>query len=113
MEEYNTFQYNFGSLVHWLGDTQRQSTDDYFDSQYLYWVTETPNMILPSDSAASIYYITNAHNNFLGNAASGGWAGFSFPNLPNPVKLNQNYLGGLFTPSSRTTLVFKGNTAHR
>jgi hypothetical protein len=41
-----------------------------------------------------------------------GWAGFAFPNLPNPVKLNQNYGNGQFTPMARPLLAFQGNTAH-
>lgn len=112
MEENNTFEYNFGALIHWLGNTQEQSTEEWFYSQGLFWVTENPDMILPSDSTAAVFYITNAYNRFLGNAASGGWAGFAFPNLPKPVKLHQNYKNGKFTPSARPLLQFKGNSAH-
>ena len=37
--------------------------------------------------SASGFYITNPYNDFVGNAASGGWAGFAMPSLPSPVKL--------------------------
>jgi hypothetical protein len=113
VEENNSFEYNFGSHVHWLGNTQMQSTGSWFDSQELFWVTENPDMILPSDSTASVFYITNSYNYFLGNSASGGWSGFAFPNLPKPVKLHENYKSGLFSPMSRPLALFKGNVAHR
>lgn len=86
---------------------------DSFNSQGLYWTDESVNLILPSDTGASVYYITNSYNSIIGNVASGGWAGFAFPNLPKPVKLSQNYKNGQFTPSSRPLIAFKGNTAHR
>jgi hypothetical protein len=111
VEENNRFEFNLGAYVHWLGSTtQNQNTN--FDSQVLFWVDEEANMILPSDSAASCFYITNPHNYFIGNAASGGWAGFSFPNLPSAVKLHENYRNGIFTPMARPLLQFKGNSAH-
>ena len=113
VEEDNSFEYNFGAHVHWLGNTQDQSSDWYFNSQELFWVDEQTNMILPSDSAAAVFYITNANNRFLGNSVSGGWAGYSFPNLPKAVKLHENYKSGEFTPSSRPLKLFKGNVAHR
>lgn len=39
----------------------------------------------PADSAASGFYISNPNNALLRNAASGGWAGYSFPRLETPV----------------------------
>lgn len=33
----------------------------------------------PTDAAASGFYCANPNNAFVDNAASGGWAGFSFP----------------------------------
>ena len=76
-------------------------------------MNESPQLILPSDTGAAVFYITDASNRFIGNVASGGWAGFAFPNLPKPVKLHQTYLGGKFVPMSRPLLEFKGNVAHR
>jgi len=43
--------------------------------------------IQPVDAAASGFYSGNPNNVWLGNAASGGWAGFSFPALPKPIKV--------------------------
>lgn len=43
--------------------------------------------MLSDDIAASPYYFTNSYVKIIGNAASGGWAGYSFPNLAKPVGL--------------------------
>ena len=65
---------------------------------------------MPADATASPFYITNAYNTLVGNAASGGWAGFAFPALRQPVKAHRNVAS--FTPESRTMLRFEGNSAH-
>ena len=70
----------------------------------------SPTLLLPADATASGFYITNAHNRFVGNAASGGWAGFAFPSLPAPVSQHRHWRG--FAPSMRPTLEFRGNSAH-
>ena len=49
-------------------------------------------------------------NTIIGNAASGGWAGFALPELPQPVMAHRGQSS--VTPSSRTFLAFDGNTAH-
>jgi hypothetical protein len=46
---------------------------------------ETDELRNPADAAAAGFYITNARNWIYGNAASGGWTGFSFPNVPYPL----------------------------
>jgi hypothetical protein len=49
------------------------------------------------------------------NAASGGFAGFSFPHAPRPIKDNRlakKANGYPFDPSQRPFILFKGNTAH-
>lgn len=49
------------------------------------------------------------------NAASGGFAGFSFPHAPRPIKDNRlakKANGYPFDPSQRPFIQFKGNTAH-
>jgi hypothetical protein len=67
------------------------------------------NYQLPADITASGFYITNAHNTFVGNAASGGFAGFSFPGLKAPLK---DYRETELVPKTRTTKRFDGNSAH-
>ena len=58
---------------------------------------------------AAGFYITNVHNNVIGNAASGGWAGFAFPNLPEPLGPSRDIE---IRPSSATSLTIDGNHAH-
>lgn len=50
-------------------------------------VFQAADLFLPADVSASGYYIPNAYNSFIGNAASGGWAGFAFPNVPGTLGL--------------------------
>jgi hypothetical protein len=53
------------------------------------------------------------------NAASGGFAGFSFPHAPRPIKEHKTLKktsgpnsGNPFDPSQRPFILFKGNTVH-
>jgi hypothetical protein len=62
---------------------------------------------LADDVGASPFYITNAYVKLIGNAASGGWSGFSFPNLPGAVGLHQ-YAAPYFCPMNRPLLLFQG-----
>lgn len=112
VEERNVFAFNFGAYVHLLGDPSPQSLGEWYWGQQLYDVAESVNMILPSDSSASVFYITNSFNYFRGNAASGGWSGFAFPSLPRPVKINGQYGAGKYAPKDRPLLEFRGNSAH-
>lgn len=67
-------------------------------------------LLLPADGTASGFYVTNARNRFIGNAASGGWSGFQFPTLQEPIGMHR--ASGLPPPRLRPTLEFRGNTAH-
>lgn len=104
VEEMNTISYNLAAHIHTIGpDVGRgsgQSTDQYF---------EGPNLILPADVTASGFYITNVHNYIIGNAASGGWAGFAFPIL---ITALQTFKDSGYRPNLRTSLQIDGNTAH-
>ncbi|MDQ3235287.1 MAG: hypothetical protein M3Q07_26045, partial [Pseudobdellovibrionaceae bacterium] len=65
----------------------------------------------PADRAASGFYISNANNRFIGNAASGGFAGFSFPNMPKPIGPNRGKpVIPKDVPLKHSS--FDGNTAH-
>ena len=37
-------------------------------------------LLLPADTSAAGFYFLNGYNTIIGNAASGGWTGFAFPN---------------------------------
>jgi hypothetical protein len=65
--------------------------------------------LVPTDVTAAGFYIPNPNNNYIGNAASGGWAGFAFPDLPRPTGLSRNVA---IVPSSRPSGIFDGNSAH-
>lgn len=117
IEENSTFSYNYAAHVHPIGTAAlvSQSTSQWWDGgQQLFDVVESPSLILPSDTSASCFYITNAYNRFIGNGGSGGWSGAAFPNLPAPVKVSGQYGGGggRFRPKDRPLLEFKGNTFH-
>ena len=103
VEEFNLIEHNLAAHVHFMGTPARAG------GQYIGDVDQSDDLRLPADVTASGFYITNAHNYLVGNAASGGWAGFAFPELPTPVKLHR---GVVKTPSARPLLAFDGNTAH-
>jgi hypothetical protein len=66
VEEDNTISFNLAAHIHTIGpDMPRgwaQATNKYVANK---------NLILPADVTASGFYITNVHNNIIGNAASG------------------------------------------
>lgn len=103
VEENNTLSYNLAVRVNVIGTPMAGS------SQIGDTTNESDDLILPADSAAAGFYITNAYNTFIGNAASGGWAGFSFPNVPTPIGISRYWPQ---YPEKRPTLAFVGNTAH-
>ncbi|EFA74742.1 hypothetical protein PPL_11773 [Heterostelium album PN500] len=103
VEENNTLSYNLAAYVHIIGEPASGSSQggDYIEG--------TENRIQPADSTASGFYISNAFNRFIGNAASGGWAGFNLPNQYKPMALNRNVS---MNPSERPFIQWEGNTAH-
>lgn len=103
MEEDNTISFNLAALVHTIG------TPATGNGQVTPLAYQSPYLTLPADVSASGYYITNMHNNIIGNAASGGWAGFAFPVLYTPLGPHKN---DNFRPSNRLSLTIDGNTAH-
>ena len=57
----------------------------------------------------------DAYNTWTNNAASGGFAGFSFPKAPRPIKEHRRFKkadGFPFNPSERPFVLFRGNTVH-
>ena len=104
IEHHNRIEYNLGAHIHMIGPALATSKNQ---SIPLYRRSSTLN--LPADATASAFYITNVNNYIVGNAASGGWAGFAFPILPSPVGLSRKVN---LRPSSVTELRIDGNTAH-
>jgi len=103
VEENNTISFNLGAYVHTIGP----AATGYDQSGQMFY--ENAALTQPADSSAGCFYFTNAYNTIIGNSASGGWAGYSFPNLYAPIG---NSRAVAIDPSSRNTLVFDGNTAH-
>ena len=119
VEEENTFQHNLASLVHPLfaGAANSVGGANFFPAsgpgasqEFSSYLGVSEALLLPADATASGFYITNARNRFVGNAASGGWSGFQFPVLQEPIGSHRN--SGLPSPRLRPTLEFRGNTAH-
>jgi len=113
VEEQNTFENNLASLVHPLFGGE----DNFFpvsgpgqSQEFPKSLSVSPTLLLPADSTASGFYITNKFNKFIGNAASGGWSGFAFPGLRTPI--GEHRFSRLAAPVARPTLIFRGNSAH-
>ena len=108
VEERSTIEYNLASFIHPIGQVATGA------AQIGTIRTESADLRNPADSAAAGFYITNARNYIYGNAASGGWTGFSFPNVPLPLGAFAagGFDFGLFNPESRLELEFDGNSAH-
>mmetsp|Transcript_11766 Transcript_11766/g.14644 ORF Transcript_11766/g.14644 Transcript_11766/m.14644 type:complete len:1149 (-) Transcript_11766:779-4225(-) len=103
VEEDNTFSYNLVAHVHYLGIAA------FGNGQTTELNYESPTLTLPADVTASGFYVTNVHNNIIGNSASGGWAGYAFPSLRRPIGAHSDVN---LKPSTRTGLTIDGNTAH-
>jgi hypothetical protein len=72
VEHHNRLELNLGAHIHMIGPEPPwgvgQTTQTY---------QQTSTLTLPADVTASAFYITNIQNYIIGNAASGGWAGFA------------------------------------
>eukprot|EP01122_Echinamoeba_exundans_P010929 TRINITY_DN4198_c0_g1_i2.p1 TRINITY_DN4198_c0_g1~~TRINITY_DN4198_c0_g1_i2.p1 ORF type:complete len:1151 (-),score=166.29 TRINITY_DN4198_c0_g1_i2:5-3457(-) len=103
VEENNTISFNLVVKVNNIGKPMAGyvQAGEYAESD--------ATTLIPVDRAAAGFYITNAWNTILGNAASGGWAGFSLPALAKPVGFSANVS---VSPEQRPTLKFEGNTCH-
>ena len=103
VEENNTISYNLAAAVDVIGDAAAGDADRGVVA------ASSKSLVQPSDVSASCFYFSNAHNTIVGNAASGGWAGFGFPGLPAPLGVHS---AADVEPRSRPLLRFRGNTAH-
>lgn len=67
IEILNTISYNLGAHIHMIGPEPATG-----GNQYIPVISQSDKLLVPSDVAAVVFYITNVHNNVIGNAASGG-----------------------------------------
>eukprot|EP00934_Nitzschia_sp_Nitz4_P002604 Nitzschia sp. Nitz4//scaffold396_size11502//5699//11254//NITZ4_009037-RA/size11502-snap-gene-0.7-mRNA-1//-1//CDS//3329550271//2594//frame0 len=103
VEEENILSFNLAAHIHVIGSPAIGT------GQTVPVVTQSTDLTLPADIAASGFYITNMHNYIIGNVAAGGWAGFAFPIFITPTG---PYRYDDFSPSTRVALEIDGNTAH-
>ena len=109
VEEYNLLEYNLAAHVHPIS---QPADGGWGQGGEIFYQSES--LIIPADTSAAGFYISNANNWFIGNCASGGWSGYAFPNIP--ARLGA-YKGTLppatgLNPMNRPILKFFGNTAH-
>jgi hypothetical protein len=104
-EERNTLSSNLAAHVHFIGRPARGAAPQFLGNV----VANAETLTQPADITASGFYISNAYNFILNNAASGGWAGFAFPVLDRPIGSNAN---APVSPQQRPVLAFDGNSAH-
>jgi G8 domain len=104
IETRNTISFNLAAFIHMIGP---EPPTGFGQTTKIYKQSST--LTLPADVTASGFYITNVDNNIIGNTASGGWAGYAFPNLDSPVGLSRNVN---MRPSSGLGNTIDGNTAH-
>lgn len=80
----NTFSYNLAARVKVMGDPDTVS-ELSTGAQEGIVIVESETLKNPADRAAAGFYITNPRNRVFGNASSGGFAAYTFPNLPTPI----------------------------
>ncbi len=127
VEENNRIEYNFMAHVHPI----KSAANGGF-GQLGQTFAQAADLLVPADTSASGnlpfsvafcrieitllfllgYYISNAYNDVIGNAASGGWSGFAFPNIPKPLGNFRGLDWGNNNPQNRPTKSFAFNTAH-
>eukprot|EP01130_Rhizamoeba_saxonica_P005415 TRINITY_DN2168_c0_g1_i1.p1 TRINITY_DN2168_c0_g1~~TRINITY_DN2168_c0_g1_i1.p1 ORF type:complete len:1073 (-),score=270.64 TRINITY_DN2168_c0_g1_i1:36-3254(-) len=110
VEENNRLEYNFVAHVHPIKAPANGGGGQGGESFY-----QEDGLIVPADTSAAGFYISNPYNWFIGNAASGGWSGFAFPNIPYPINTHKGSDLGSLNPQQRPNIDyygFDGNTAH-
>lgn len=111
VEERNVLERNLAAYIHPIhtaGSGGGQQGTERFANKTL---------MDPSDSGASGFYSLNCYNSWINNAASGGFASYTFPQAPRAIKnfKNMKRLNGdgfPFKPSQRPFIAFTGNTGH-
>lgn len=109
VEERNLVEFNFASHINPI---YKPADGGY--GQGGEWFTQSTSLVNPADTSASGFYFLNAYNTIIGNAVSGGWSGFAFPNAVQRVGLFKGTLPANtnLDPLNRPLLKFSGNSAH-
>ena len=111
VEENNTVSYNLASYIKVIGSGAKGGgqAGETLRNDANPGGLGSGDRVQPVDATAAGFYFSNSHNDIIGNCASGGWSGFGFPGLPEPIG---EFQGMDFVPRSRTIKVFRGNIAH-
>jgi hypothetical protein len=113
VEERNLIEYNLAAHIHPILKPAGPFSYGGFGQGGETFLSQ-PGLLIPADTSAAGYYFLNSYNAIIGNAASGGWTGFAFPNTPAAMgdfKDNPNR-DSRWCPQCRPLLKFLGNTAH-
>ncbi|KAG1681196.1 hypothetical protein FOA52_015639 [Chlamydomonas sp. UWO 241] len=105
VEEHNRFEHNLAAFVHVIGSPAGGPSQDGTTH-----AQDWSSLAQPADAAASGFYVSNSNNEFVGNAASVGWAGYSFPRLEAPIG-DYAWITD-FIPHQRPLKLFDSNTVH-
>lgn len=113
VEENNLIEFNLAAFIHIIGMLDLDSTGYGTGQPAPAVIATTDARIVPTDVTAAGFYCLNQANNWTGNAASGGFTGFLFPNLPAVVgdSYSKDEYSG-YVPGEKLLLNFDGNTAH-
>jgi hypothetical protein len=107
VEEGNEISYNLAAGVRIMGPVDPVSLAKLaVPTQAGFTLNASKALTNPADRAAAGFYLPNGNNYVFGNAASGGFAGFAFPNLPAPIG------GGESVPLEAPISFFDGNSVH-
>ncbi|HEX8795221.1 MAG TPA: G8 domain-containing protein [Polyangiaceae bacterium] len=105
----NELSFNLAVRTKIMGPIDQASLDAMTNAgQPGFTQVQTPDLVEPSDRAAAGFYVPNGNNRIVGNATSGGFVGFSFPNLPLPTGGDSEGVSPILYGVSH----FDGNTAH-
>jgi hypothetical protein len=102
-EMYNRVEYNLAAYIHPIGKAASgvSQNGEQFASDSI--------ALQPADHTAAGFYVPNPHNSLVGNAASGGWSGYSYPIFQTTMVTSQQIN---IQPYTYPALRFEGNTAH-
>ena len=107
VEQGNEISFNLAAGIKIMGPVDQASLDEFgLPFQQGFTLRASSDFVNPADRAAAGFYFANGNNRIVGNAASGGFAGYSFPNLP------EAFGGGPAPPWQVPVSHFDGNTAH-
>lgn len=105
----NELSFNLAGRVKIMGPTDPLSLEALnTPAQEGFTLSQSSDLANPADRAAAGFYITNGNNHVVGNAASGGFAGYSLPNLPLALDGSPERI----FPLNYGTAHFDGNSAH-